>query len=185
MRQRSLGLIRPTALATIAVALASMLSAPVLAQSPTPSEVPQAPPSTLTVTTTYPSIEVDPGGEATFPLSVISPTAERVDLAVTTLPEGFTSTIRGGGAIVASVTTTGTAESPELELRIEVPEATPPGTYQTVITATAASGSVEVPVDLVVADISGGRVDLTTDFDTLEGTTDADTAFDLTLTNDT
>jgi uncharacterized membrane protein len=185
MRQRSLGLLRPAALASIAMALVSTLAAPALAQSPTPSEVPQAPPSALTVTTTYPSIEVDPGGEATFPLSVTSPTPERVDLSVTTLPEGFTSTIRGGGSIVGSVTTTGTAESPELELSIEVPDTTPPGTYNAVLSATAQSGSVDVPVDLIVADISGGGATLTTEFPQLEGTADADTSFDVTLTNDT
>jgi uncharacterized membrane protein len=186
MRQRSLGLHRPTAVAAVAMALVSILAVPVLAQSPSPSATPEAaPPSELTVSTTYPSIEVDPGGEASFPLSVTSPTSERVALEVTTVPEGFTATVRGGGSIVAAVTTTGTAESPELELSVQVPEGTPPGTSQVVLTATGESGAAELSVDLVVADVSEGTVSLTTDTPGLRGDTESPFTFNLTLTNDT
>ena len=76
-----------------------------MAQTATPT--PGAPPAQLTVSTTYPSITVDPGGTAKFPLQVTSPVVERVDLTVTGAPDGYTTTLKGGGLIVGSVTTTG------------------------------------------------------------------------------
>jgi uncharacterized membrane protein len=136
------------------------------------------------VSTTYPSIEVDPGGEASFPLSVTSPTSEVVTLTATA-PEGFTATIRGGGSIVGSVTTTGTSESPELELSVRVPEGTAPGSSEVALTATGESGTAELRVALIVADVSGGDVTLTTDTPGLRGDTETPFTFNLTLTNDT
>lgn len=168
------------AIASAVLALSLLTGAiPAVAQSPAP-----APVSALVVTTTYPSIEVDPGGQATFPLSVLSPAAERVDLAVTAAPEGFRTTIRGGGSIVGSVFT-GAAEAPELELRVDVPDGAAAGSYTVVLGATAASGSAELAVDLLVSDSSAGSVALTTDFPALRGDSTATFQFTLRLANDT
>ena len=89
------------------------------------------------MSTTYPSITVDPGGTAKFPLQVTSPVVERVDLTVTGAPEGYTTTLKGGGLIVGSVTTTGTSVSPALELDVKVPDGTAPGTEQLTVLANA------------------------------------------------
>jgi len=168
------------AIASAVLALSLLTGAiPATAQSPAP-----APVSALVVTTTYPSIEVDPGGEATFPLSVLSPVAERVDLAISSAPEGFRTTIRGGGSIVGSVFT-GAAEAPELELRVDVPDGAAAGSYTVVLGATAASGSAELAVDLLVSDSSAGSVALTTDFPALRGDSTATFQFTLRLSNDT
>jgi uncharacterized membrane protein len=160
---------------------------PVGAQSPSTSpEATAAPPPTgLTIVTTYPSIEVDPGGTATFPLRVTSPTSERVDLTVSGVPEGFTASVRGGGSIVSSVTTTGTGDSPELELRVDVPDDAGPDSYAVVVSATSATETAELPVDLVVADASGGTISLTTDFPVQQGDSSVTFQFNLRLTNDT
>ena len=72
---------------------ASLGSGATLAQSPAPT--PGAAPTQLTVTTTYPSISVDPGGTAKFPIQVTSPDVERVDLTVTGAPEGYEATFKG------------------------------------------------------------------------------------------
>ncbi len=126
MRLRSGGIRRSVAaLALVAVAASSLGGTSVLAQTATPT--PGAPPTTLTLSTTYPSITVDPGGTAKFPLQVTSPVVERVDLTVNGAPEGYTTTLKGGGLIVGSVTTTGTDQSPPLELDVKVPDGHRPG----------------------------------------------------------
>ena len=134
MRLRSGGIRRSVAAIALAGLAASLGSGATLAQSPAPT--PGAPPSQLTVTTTYPSVAVDPGGTASFPIQVTSPVVERVDLTVTGAPEGFETSFRGGGLIVGSVTTTVTGESPELELEFDVPEGKTAGTSQLTIQAT-------------------------------------------------
>jgi uncharacterized repeat protein (TIGR01451 family) len=185
MRHRTQWLQRSLAGGTAALALSLALAAPIAAQSSSPAPGTLPPPEDLTVTTTYPSIEVDPGGEATFPISVTSPSPERVDLAVTTAPEGFRTSLRGGGSIVGSVFTTGDGEAPDLELRVDVPDEAAAGTYEVVLTASAAAGSVELPLDLVVSDTSAGSVTMTTDFPALRGDSEATFQFNLRLTNDT
>ena len=184
MRLRSGGIRRPlVALVLAAVAASSLSATSVLAQTPTAT--PGAPPAALTISTTYPSIAVDPGGTARFPLQVTSPVVERVDLTVVGAPEGYATTIKGGGLIVGSVTTTGTSGSPALELDVEVPEGITPGVQQLTVTAASPSGQADLVVDVVVADTSGGDVTLTSDFPVLRGAASQTFSFDLKLGNDT
>ena len=124
MRLRSGGIRRSVAAIALAGLAASLGSGTTLAQSPAPTAGPG--PTQLTVTTTYPSVAVDPGGTASFPLQVTSPDIERVDLSVTGAPEGFETTFKGGGLIVGSVTTTGTSVSPTLSSRSRSPRAPRP-----------------------------------------------------------
>jgi uncharacterized membrane protein len=184
MRLRSGGIHRTfVSLVAAVVSLSLLGGTSVLAQ--TPSATPGAPPATLTLSTTYPSITVDPGGTARFPLQVTSPVVERVDLAVTGAPEGYTPTIKGGGLIVGSVTTTGTNASPALELDVEVPEGITPGVQRLTVTGVSPSGRTDLLVDVVVADTSGGDVSLESDFPVLRGAASQTFSFDLRLTNDT
>lgn len=186
MRHRTQRLGRALVGGAAALSLSLILAAPLAAQSPAPTAVAAATPavSALSISTLFPSIAVDPGGEATFPLTVLSPTPERVDLTVTQQPEGFKSTIRGNGSIVGSVTT-GSEVAPELELRVAVPDAAAPGTYEVVVDATSATESAQLTVDLVVTDTSGGSVSMTTDFPALKGDSSKTFQFTLRLTNDT
>jgi uncharacterized repeat protein (TIGR01451 family) len=155
----------------------------VSAQAPTAT--PGAPPAQLTITTTYPSIAVDPGGTAKFPIQVTSPGVERVDLTVEGAPEGFTTTLKGGGLIVGSVMTTGTNVAPALELDVKVPEGTVAGTHPITVHAVGTSGRSDLAVDLVVADNTGGAVALTTDVIGQRGASSATFTFNLRLANDT
>jgi uncharacterized membrane protein len=185
MRQRSLRVLRTFTVWTTALLATTTLGAPVLAQSPSPSPIAAPPATELTIVSTYPSKEVDPGSEASFPLLVTSPTPERVDFTVTA-PADFDASLLGEGSIVASVfTNPAGAEPPDLELTVQVPDNAAPGSYPVEVAGTSESGSASLTVDLIVADISGGQVTLDTEFDVLEGTSDADTVFDVTLTNDT
>jgi uncharacterized repeat protein (TIGR01451 family) len=154
-----------------------------MAQTATPT--PGAPPAQLTLSTTYPSITGDPGGTAKFPLQVTSPVSERVDLTVTGAPDGYTTTLKGGGLIVGSVTTTGTDQSPALELDVKVPTGTAPGTQRLSVIAKSASARSTLPVDVVVADTSGGDVSLTSDVIGQRGSSTTTFTFNLKLSNDT
>jgi len=184
MRLRSGGIRRSlAALALASIAASSLGATSVLAQTATPT--PGAPPAQLTVSTTYPSITVDPGGTAKFPLQVTSPVVERVDLTVTGAADGYTTTLKGGGLIVGSVTTTATNVSPPLELDVKVPAATVPGTQKLVVHGVSASGTSDLTLDLVVADTSGGDVSLTTDVIGQRGSTTQTFTFNLKLSNDT
>lgn len=183
MRLRSSGVRRSVVALALAGLTATLGSGAASAQTATPT--PGAPPSQLTVTTTYPSISVDPGGTAKFPIQVTSPSVERVDLTVSGAPEGFETNLKGGGLIVGSVTTTGTSASPALELDVKVPEGTAPGTSQLTVHAAAPSGQADLTVDVVVEDTSGGDVALTSDVVGQRGSSTTTFTFNLRLANDT
>ncbi|MBX3029412.1 MAG: hypothetical protein KF809_04590 [Chloroflexi bacterium] len=180
---RSAGIRR--SLLVMAMAAIGATATGAVATAQTPTATPGAPPPQLSVTTTYPSIAVEPGGTATFPLQVTSPVVERVDLTVSGLPEGYGATLRGGGAIVGSVTTTGTSASPALSLEVAVPETATAGSQAFQVQATAASGTASATLDVVVAEGAGGSVTLTGDVPVLQGSTTATFTFNLRLRNDT
>ncbi len=141
-------------------------------------------PAALTVTTEYPSISVSPGEEADFPLSVVGPVDERVDLSIDGVPDGFSASLRGGDAIVSSVYTDAQVPPP-LELRVRVPEDAPPGHEELTVSATADSGQASLPVDVVVSDVQDGSVSLESKYPVLSGDSGTSYSFDLALANDT
>jgi uncharacterized repeat protein (TIGR01451 family) len=183
MRLRSGGIRRSVAAIALAGLAATLGSGAAFAQTAAPT--PGAPPAQLTITTTYPSISVDPGGTAKFPIQVTSPNVERVDITVSGAPEGYETTLKGGGLIVGSVTTTGTGAAPALELDVKVPEGTAPGTSQLTVHGTAPSGQADLTLDVVVADTSGGDVALTSDVVGQRGSSSTTFTFNLRLANDT
>ena len=67
------------------------------------------------VSTPYPAVAVEPGSTASFTLSVRADTRERVDLALSEVPEGWEATLRGGGFVVDGVFAD-PAEPPEVTL---------------------------------------------------------------------
>ncbi len=138
----------------------------------------------LQLTTPYPAVTVDPGGSVTFPLTVTTPSAQRVDLAVTSAPSGWSTAIRGGGNLVDAVFTGSPA--PSVELDVNVPSTAKAGTYTVVLTGTAPAGTTALSLGLVVAGAgSGGGVSLTSDFPNLKGAASASFSYDVTLANET
>jgi uncharacterized membrane protein len=140
----------------------------------------------LTVTTTYPTIEVDPGGTATFPLTVTSSAIERVDLTVTGTPADYKASFRGGGSIVDSVTTTAAdKDAPALELQVKVPATATPGNTTLTVTAKSSTETITLPLDVKISDTGGGQVSLSAQTPALRGSTSDDFSFSVTLSNDT
>jgi uncharacterized membrane protein len=144
--------------------------------------------TSLTVTTTYPAVQADPGGQVELPISVQTPTPQKVDLSVNNLPEGFKATFRGGGFIVSSVFTSGNDASPapgDLKLRVEVPDNAEAKDYDLTVHATAGGQTADLPITLHVASVEGQGVSLTTAAPAKIGSIGQATTFSLTLHNDT
>ena len=76
---------------------------PALAATTPTSVVPVA---ALTVTTPFPDIETQPGSTVRLDVDVASPTVAPVDIAVGGVPDGWKSTLRGGGFVIHSITAT-------------------------------------------------------------------------------
>jgi uncharacterized membrane protein len=141
-------------------------------------------PDELSIIARYPSITVNAGDEAVYPLFVESPTDERVDLSVSGVPDGVTASLRGGDAVVSSVFTDA-AEPPALELRVRVPADATPGSDELMVSATSPDGQASLPLDLVIADAESGSVSLESKYPVLSGDSEASYSFDLKLANDT
>jgi uncharacterized membrane protein len=142
----------------------------------------------LTVTTTYPAVQADPGGQVELPLSVQTPTPQKVDLSVNNLPDGFKATFRGGGFIVSSVYTSGNDASPapgDLKLRVEVPATAEAKDYDLTVHASSGGQTADLPIQLHVASVEGQGVSLTTAAPAKIGSIGSPTTFSLTLHNDT
>lgn len=145
--------------------------------------------SALTVSTTYPSVQVDPGGTVDLPILVQSPTPQTVALSVTGAPDGWTTTFRGGGFIVSSISTTGNVASPppnDLKLHVEVADGAAAQTYNLTVHAQGSDGSTaDLPITLTVGNVEGEGVSMDTTVPAKAATIGSTTTFDLTLHNDT
>lgn len=138
----------------------------------------------LAVSTPFPAVRVDPGGEVSFPLTITTTEPERVGLQVVGAPQGFETTIRGGGLIVDAVFTGGD-KPPEVELQVNVPEDAAPGDHELVLRAQGSAGTTELPLSLSVTELAAGTVTLETETPSVRGDSSQTFSFDLTLTNDT
>lgn len=165
-----------------------VLAAFLLLLSIAPAALAQGP---LELTTPYPSVVADPGGTAEFPVTVVTDTAQRVDLTVVRQPDGWSTRLRGQGSTIAAVAT---APDPDANNQIqatftaevEVPDEAGPGNNQVVIEARSAAGlTQQLTLDITIEEAQPGSVELTTDYPTLQGATSDDFQFDLTLRNDT
>jgi uncharacterized membrane protein len=137
-----------------------------------------------TLTTPYPSLTVEPGDTASFTLSLSAPSSEELALDTGSLPSGWTATFRGAGFVVASITASPDA-SPELRLDVITPVDSTDGSYPITVTAAGDSGTVSLPLTVIVQSGAGGTVLLTPDFPALRGPADASFPFDVTVRNDT
>jgi uncharacterized membrane protein len=137
----------------------------------------------FTVTTPYPAVVVAPGAQVTFNVSITTPTAERVGLALSGVPTGWTALIHGGGFIVDAIETDGTTAT-AVRVDVTVPSGAT-GTHGMTLTATAGGATRTLPLQVRVEASAGGDVTLTTDFPSLQGPATQTFSFNLTLSNQT
>jgi uncharacterized membrane protein len=143
----------------------------------------------LIVTTPYPAIVVAPGARPSFNVSITTPTPERVTLALSGAPTGWTAAIHGGGFTVDAVETGGVqadGTNPATSIRVDVTVPTDAtGSATIVLRANAGGVSKDLSMTVRVAADAGGDVTLKTDFPSLRGPASQNFNFNLTLSNQT
>jgi uncharacterized membrane protein len=137
----------------------------------------------VTMTTPYPSIEVAPGAKVSLKIAVSTVDAGRVDLSLDGVPADWTASIRGGGFLINGVQTDGSAAT-EVTLDVTVPEGAS-GSHRITVRGSSDGSTSSLPVDVRVTPNAAGNVELTTNVESLKGSTDASFMFTLTLRNDT
>ena len=138
----------------------------------------------LSVTTPYPSVVTEPGSAVKVKLGVASDVSEPVDLDVSGLPDGWTSTLRGGGFVIKAITTTPGSPA-DAELEVDVAPSAPAGDYPIVVTARDGAGSSTATVTLSIAEQVNSGIGLTADFPSLSGEPGTAFTYNLTITNNT
>ncbi len=156
-----------------AIALAALLvvAAPASAQE-------------VSLSTPYPAVAVEAGESVTFNLQVVASSPTRVELAVTQAPQGWTTTLRGGGFVTDAVFAKA-KDPPAVELDVDVPAEATSGSYDIVVSATHDGQVTTLPLTVRIAEAVGGTVTLTGEFTKLQGASDATFNFDLDLENNT
>ncbi len=145
----------------------------------------------LEITTPFPAVVADPGATATFDITVTTDTPQRVNLAVIQQPEGWDTTLRGGGSTVSAVYTVSNPESPlqinaAVTAEVVIPEDAAPGSNQVIIEGTGAAGTgVQLTLDITIEALEAGSVTMTSDFPTQSGPADEVFTFDLEVRNGT
>jgi uncharacterized membrane protein len=140
--------------------------------------------NTLTVTTPYPSVAVEPGDQVSFDLTVAAPSITSVSLSAAGVPEGWTGAFSGGGFEVDSVTA-GPGLTPEVGFNVTVPASASEGTYDMTLTASGGGSTVELPVQVRISADAGGEVTLTPNFPGLRSPAGEAVTFDVELANGT
>ncbi|RVX47895.1 alpha-galactosidase-like protein [Nonomuraea polychroma] len=135
---------------------------------------------TLTLTTPYPSLEVEPGENVSLDLDVSGSPAGQVELDVDA-PKGWKTTLRGGGYVVSSVH----AGKAEVTLDVAVP-AEAKGTHKVTVTAERAGGErARLPLTLTVRGTGAqAAVGLEAEFAKLTGKASDTFSYTVTLRND-
>ena len=139
---------------------------------------------TIQLTTPYPAVAVAPGAKVSFDVSIKTPSADRVNLALAGVPTSWGAILRGGGFVVDGVQTNGT-DAAVVTLEVTVPADATAGTQRITVRATSGSASSSLDLDIRVTTTAAGNVTLTTQFPELKGVSTSSFSFSLSLTNDT
>ena len=144
---------------------------------------PAAVAATPTLTTPYPSVVVAPGSTVSFDITVGGDANQQVGLSVSGLPTDWVATLRGGGYVVNGVQTDadGTAT---VRLELEIPTAATDGVSRVSVIAATGSLSTTLPLSVEVSGAAAGDVTLSSDYPSLQGSSDTTFTFNLTLSND-
>lgn len=132
----------------------------------------------ITLSTPYPAVVVEPGTTVTLDVTVESSPSQRIDLAVQA-PEGWQTTLRGGGFVIASV------QAGEADVSVDV--AVPPdaeGTHRLTVVAEGADGdTARLPLSLTVRGDVAGAVSLQAEYAELSGSATDTFTYSVTLRN--
>ena len=162
----------------VTAAVATLTSVGLAAASPAATLAATQP---FALTTPYPSVVVAPGASVSFAVTVTTATPERVGLALTGVPSGWTALVHGGGDLIDAVETGGPTP-PAVRVDVTVP-ASATGDATIDLVGTAPGETRRLPLQVRVEASVAGGVTLTSDFPSLKGPAGQTFDFNLTLTN--
>ena len=161
------------AVAAVAVGTLGAAASPAMAQT-----------GSIRITTPYPSIAVQPGATVRFELSVTAPSPQAVALEVGALPEGWTTTMRGGGFVIGGVTAA--PDKPgAATLEVKVPPTVAPRAYGLEVHGSGPSGTAMVALELRVQRVVDAGIGVTADFPSIKGEPSSTFTYTLTIANNT
>lgn len=142
--------------------------------------------ATLSLTTTYPSIIVNPGERASFSINVNNGLAvdQTVTLEIVEVPGDWESGFRGGGREIRAVHVSANDTS-RVDFEVRVPNNTGAGTYPVRIRGRSGQATSDLTLSLIVSDQPRGVAELTAQYPQLEGPSGARFDFRVTLDNKT
>lgn len=133
----------------------------------------------------YPAVTLRPGETSTVSLRLqnYDMAPDRMALAVTGVPAGWTATLLGGGQPVAAAMPPANS-SVSLSLRLDVPKSAAMGTQTLTVTATGASSNLQLPIAVTLAKDLPAKLTLTPQLPELRGTSKSSFEYQLGIKND-
>jgi uncharacterized membrane protein len=179
-------------LASVVVASALFLSGQAFAQAvpvPSTAATPAASPAPalqgLWLTTAFPSLTERVGDDIRLDLSLQNKNVppQRVDLAVTGLPSGWSYEFDGSGKpVTAAIVQPDSSQS--LSLKITPPKDVKTGAYEFTVTGKTDATTLELPLKLALAEAKPATVTVTPKLPALRGTPTSAFDFDVDVKND-
>lgn len=181
MRRTSSAISYTAALLAVGSAVTLTLASPrAQAQNTPPADV-----KGLWITTDYPTLSLRAGEETKLNIALVNYNLapQRADVAVESIPEGWTAELRGGGRPVAAAFIEHNGKS-SLELRIRVPADTKPGPYTLQVRAKAPDRALELPLRINVQEASATKLTAEPKLPVLRGTPKSSFDFKVQLKNE-
>ena len=140
----------------------------------------------LWISTPYPSIEVAPGDDISFSLTVHNSKRppQRVGLEVLQPPSGWEVRLLGGGKPVGAVFV-GPDATANVQLELEPPENVRKGRYSLMVRAAGSADRFELPLEIVIGETPPAELELDPELPILPGTPDSTFRFNVELANKT
>jgi uncharacterized membrane protein len=139
----------------------------------------------LYLTTRYPALTVRAGETTTIDLSLrnFNLPPQQLALSVPQLASGWKATVLGGGQPIESAIVAPDSEE-KLQLRLEPPSGTGPGSYSFLIEAQGGGSTLKLPITVTIGQELPAKLKLTTNFPALRGTATTSFKFKVTVAND-
>jgi uncharacterized membrane protein len=133
----------------------------------------------------YPAVTLRPGTNSTINLRIqnYKMPPERLALTVSGAPQGWTTTLIGGGQPVAAALPA-TDSSVSLELRVDVPKEAPMGTTTLTINAKGGATDISLPIAVTLATDLPAKVTVTPQLPDLRGNSKSTFEFQISIKND-
>src|SRR5215467_609089 len=139
----------------------------------------------LFLTTRYPALTVRAGETTTIDLSLrnFNLPPQQMALSVPQLASGWKATVLGGGQPIESAIVAPDSEE-KLQLRLEPPSGTGPGSYSFLVEARGGATTLKLPITVTIGQELPAKLKLTTNFPALRGTATTSFKFKVTVAND-